>query len=293
MAQDSNSDQPTGPPSADAAAAAKSKPPAAKVAAKAAPVKTKLVKPEAELLPGPDDERLSDAQLKTLGLFQKLKKAPSGEKFRGSIVLRRFRKGTAICRQGQPGSSAFYILTSDDVLALRKHQMESADSAERRETLAAEVAELEQVAARQDADAGPRRVATALLLAGQAARPRPRGVLERIGNLFSSESAPATAARPEAIPNDGPTDIDYATRQAPMHEGEVFGEMSCMTLAPRSATIVADVDCYMLEFLRNIFDQIQKDAGYRESMDKVYQERVLKGHLRRLQFFRDLSDAQL
>ncbi|MCH8047263.1 MAG: 4Fe-4S binding protein [Planctomycetes bacterium] len=289
MAQESDSHKPIqARPAGDAGTA---KPKGAPV--KTPAVKTKVVKPEAELVPGPDDERLSDAQLKTLGLFQKLKKAPSGEKFRGSIVLRRFRQGTAVCRQGQPGSSAFYILTSHDVLALRKHQMEAADSAERRETLAAEVAELEQVAAKQDAAAGPRRVATALLLAGQAVQPRPRGVWERIGDFLTSADTPPSAAAPEAIPNDGPTDIDYATRRAPMHEGEVFGEMSCMTLAPRSATIIADVDCYMLEFLRNIFDQIQKDAGYKEAMDKVYQERVLKGHLRRLQFFRDLSDAQL
>ncbi|MCH8924116.1 MAG: hypothetical protein IIA67_13330, partial [Planctomycetes bacterium] len=300
MAPQSDRDNPAETrPAGDDAGAAKSKPPPAKAAPAKAPAaktkvaKTKVVKPEAELVPGPDDERLSDAQLKMLGLFQKLKKAPSGEKFRGSIVLRRFRKGAAVCRQGQPGSSAFYILTTDDVLALRKHQQESADSAEQRKALAAEVAELEHIVAKQDASAGPRRVATALLLAGQAVRPRPKGILERVGNFFSSEGAPPSADQPESIPNDGPTDIDYATRRAPMYEGEVFGEMSCMTLAPRSATIVADVDCYMLEFLRNIFDQIQKDAGYRETMDKVYQERVLKGHLRRMQFFRDLSDAQL
>jgi CRP-like cAMP-binding protein/Fe-S-cluster-containing hydrogenase component 2 len=300
MAEDSNSDQPTDAQAADADAA-KPTPPAAKPAGKPAPAKnpaakkpaakTKVVKPEAELLPGPEDERLSDAELKTLGLFQKLKKAPSGEKFRESIVLRRFHKGTAICRQGQPGSSAFYILTTGDVLALRKHQIESADSPQRREALSAEVAELEKIAAGQNGDA--RQVASALLLAGQSVRPRPRGFWDRVGDLFSAGSASPSAAQPEAIPNDGPTDIDYATRRAPMHEGEVFGEMSCMTLAPRSATVVADVDCYMLEFLRNIFDQIQKDAGYKASMDKIYQERVLKGHLRRMQFFRDLSDAQL
>ena len=57
--------------------------------------------------------------------------------------------------------------------------------------------------------------------------------------------------------------------------------------------MVADVECYMLEFLRNIFDQVQKDPGYRERMDANYRERVLKNHLRRLDILRDLSDEDL
>ena len=77
-----------------------------------------------------------------------------------------------------------------------------------------------------------------------------------------------------------------------MHEGELFGEMSCMSRAPRSATVVADRDCYMLEMLRNILDIVRKDVGYKEQMDKVYRERVLGGQLRKLSIFADLSDEQ-
>ena len=95
------------------------------------------------------------------------------------------------------------------------------------------------------------------------------------------------------IANDGPIDIDYKTRKGFMFAGDVFGEMSCMTLAPRSATVIAEQDCYVIEFLRSIFDQLQKDVGYREKVDAAYRERVLNGHLRRLQVFEGVDEKLL
>jgi len=76
-------------------------------------------------------------------------------------------------------------------------------------------------------------------------------------------------------------------------EGHVFGEMSCMTLAPRSTTVVLDQDCYVIEFLRNIFDKVQSDAGYRKWADEVYAQRVLGTHLGRLEVFQGLTEPQL
>jgi len=78
-----------------------------------------------------------------------------------------------------------------------------------------------------------------------------------------------------------------------MFEGDVFGEMSCMTLAPRSATVMTDADCYMVEFSRTIFDSIQKDAGYQQRMGKIYEDRVLSSHHSRLEIFHDLSADQI
>jgi CRP-like cAMP-binding protein len=98
--------------------------------------------------------------------------------------------------------------------------------------------------------------------------------------------------RPPSIAIDAPCDVDYETRLATLHEGELFGEMSCMFGSPRSATIVADRDWYYLEMLRNILDAIQGDAGYREEMDRVYKQRVLEHHLRRLSIFNDLTEEQ-
>lgn len=230
-------------------------------------------KPEAELAPRAGDEILRSDELQQFELFANLKKPISVEKFPGSIVLRRFRKGDVICRQGDHGHSAFYVVRGGDMQKL--HALRTSRSGATSSDQAA-------------GDTSSRQVATAYILSGQAkASP---GFLSK---LFSPRSRKVEQVNPQYIPNDGPTDIDYSTRKAAMREGDVFGEMSCMTLAPRSATIVVDEDCYMVEFLRNIFDQMQRDVGYRQKTDALYAERVLSTHLRRLELFQDLSDEQI
>lgn len=234
-------------------------------------------KPEAELAPRPGDEVLRSDELQQFELFAKLKKPISVEKFPGSIVLRRFRKGDVICRQGDRGHSAFYVVRTGDMRKLRA--LRASRGGEDRAAPDEQAAE----------DGSPRQVATAYILSGQA-KASSSGFLSK---WFSRRSPKEVQAHPQFIPNDGPTDVDYATRKAPMHEGDVFGEMSCMTLAPRSASIVVDDDCYMVEFLRNIFDQMQRDVGYRQKTDELYAERVLSTHLRRLELFQHLTDAQV
>ncbi|MDA1051858.1 MAG: 4Fe-4S binding protein [Planctomycetota bacterium] len=237
-------------------------------------------KPAAELAPRAGDEVLHSDELQQFELFANLKKPISVEKFPGSIVLRQFRKGDVICRQGDRGHSAFYIVRREDMQRLRDLR------ASRDAKSATESAKTSDDQATSDASA--RQVATAYILSGQA-----KASSGFLSKLFTRKPRSGRQIRPQFIPNDGPTDIDYATRQAAMREGDVFGEMSCMTLAPRSASIVVDEDCYMVEFLRNIFDQMQRDAGYRQKTDELYAERVLSTHLRRLELFQDLTDEQI
>jgi CRP-like cAMP-binding protein len=274
-----------------------------------------VVNPESDLEDRLGDEELTAEELAQLELFRGLKKPPSFKKFPGSTVMRHYRKGDVICRQGDAGATAFYILTSEDVLQVKQRQLQKArefrEMAQQGEVKASNadqleswLRELEVVVARYEkrvkgpSDSGSgvrsaRQAATAYLVVDLAPKPSRGGFLQKLaGRLFGGGATPADR-RPQFIPNDGPTDISYNSRQAPMYEGEVFGEMSCMTLQPRSATIVADADCYMIEFLRNIFDHIRNDAGYRERMDAVYRERVLSSHLRRLDILRDLSDLEL
>ena len=94
------------------------------------------------------------------------------------------------------------------------------------------------------------------------------------------------------IPIDGPSDIDSETRQAPLYEGELFGEMSCMNRSPRSATVVATGQCYLLEMVRNVLDTLHNDPKYKLRMDAVYRERVLEGHIRQLSLFNELDEAE-
>jgi Fe-S-cluster-containing hydrogenase component 2/CRP-like cAMP-binding protein len=55
---------------------------------------------------------------------------------------------------------------------------------------------------------------------------------------------------------------------------------------------VVERECYMIEMLRNILDQIQDDKAFRAKMDAVYMARVLKDHLRNLSILSDLTDEQ-
>ena len=235
-------------------------------------LKSITVKPEVELELGNGDHLLNSEELAGFELFGGLKKRVSVEKFPGAIVLRRFSSGDVICRQGDAGNSGFYITRSEDVA---KVVGESKAGLGRDTTVP---------------------VAAAILLDNNRRIAATKGWFDKLNPFSKSKSQRSsnTAARtPDLIANDGPVDIDYETRKGFMFAGDVFGEMSCMTLAPRSATVVAEQDCYVIEFLRSIFDQLQKDVGYREKVDAAYRERVLNGHLRRLQVFEGVNDKLL
>jgi CRP-like cAMP-binding protein len=268
------------------------------------------VNPDVVLADRPGDELLTPAQLEQISLFAQLKTRPSLQRFPGAVVLRRYRQGEVIVRQGEAGATAFYILTSEDLLQLRRSQLEAvrqraeqpqegtssawrARLGQRLEYLEQEVRNglrrVESLAGGTDPRSPERQAATAHLLV-DLSRGTPRGVLHRLRSLFARPAAPA--ARPASVPNDGPADIPLDTRRSPMFEGELFGEMSCMSRAPRSATVIADRDCYLLEMLRNILDMVRKDEGYKERTDQVYRTRALDDHLRKLAVFSSLDDGQ-
>src|SRR5437868_12052041 len=80
------------------------------------------VKPPARLERRPGDEELTIEQLKQISLFADLSRPVDLEQFPGTVLLQRFEKGEAICRQNEPGYTAFYILTTKDLMELRQSQ---------------------------------------------------------------------------------------------------------------------------------------------------------------------------
>jgi CRP-like cAMP-binding protein len=256
-----------------------------------------VVNPEASLAARPGDVEPTEKMLGALGVFTSLKKkSPSFAKFPGTCVLRYYRAGEAICRQGEAGGTAFYLLTSADVEALSQQADEGEARADAGSTASRSLQALlkkvrpSATSAPGGASAQPRRLATARLLINVDGRPRvqQRGWLQSLWP--SREDRSQVGARPTMIANDGPADIDYNTRQAALYEGEILGEMSCLTRQPRSATVVVDCDCVVLEFLRNILEQMRGDADYRQKADANYRERVLENHLRKLPLFAVLSE---
>lgn len=259
-----------------------------------------------------DDELLTAGELAELSLFEELKKTPSFQRFPGTTVLRKCPKGRVLVRQGDSGATAFSILSTEDVIELRENQVKSLQEAieakgagtgdgphvyyasasvgELKKILQQhekELVELRQKLKQTDKPPEERHVVTAHLLLSQDSGFRP-GLLHRLGQMFSGRSN-ASRKNPDSIPIDGPSDIDAATKKAPLHESELFGEMSCMNRAPRSATVVAEEDCYLLEMLRNVLDMLHNDPVYKKKLDEVYRARVLDGHVRQLPIFEGLA----
>lgn len=258
--------------------------------------------PEATLDPRPGDETLSPAALKSLSFFADLKRAPTFEKFPGALVLRRYAAGETIVRQGEAGWTAFYILTNADLVKLRetqhaelRHELASLSAADNRhaDLTARDAALEEEIAAagagRPSGEPSRLPVVTAQLdveLSAQSRRPN------FFSRLLQSRGQSRAEIRPEFIPNDASVEIALSTRQALLYEGELFGEMSCMSRVPRSATVVANRDCYLLEMLRNILDQVRRDPNFKEKTDRIYRERALGQQLRRFSIFARLSESE-
>jgi CRP-like cAMP-binding protein len=256
--------------------------------------KQTVLNPPAELEPRPSDVALPYDHFLHFSFFAQMKRKPTVEKFPGTLVLRRFEPGEVLCRQGEAGWTAFYLLTAGDVLALKQWQLGQAASEGEKRSLADEITTLQQTlkTAGSEPAAPARPVATVYLAVPLAPEKSQRGFLRSLIPKALRPARDLAGRRPQYIPIDGPTDVPYDTRKATLYEGELCGEMSCLYGTPRSATMVADTECYALEMLRNILDLVQKDEGYKAKTDEIYKKRVLGIHLRRLSIFSDLTDEQ-
>ena len=269
---------------------------------------------------GSEDELLTADELEVLSIFESLKKAPSFEKFPGSTLLRKCHPGRVLCEQGAAGATAFTILTTRDVLGLREVQIkaiqkELIDRAEvrSREDLHPQYARMTDVELREREQEYLREIEELKPRADELDRPenkdnatlRQRATAHLLVNLDGNAAGGSIWQRatrwltgrrlarslPKWIAIDG-ADVSTTTKMAPLHEADLFGEMSCINRAPRSATVVADEACYMLEMLRNVLDMLHSDPTYKVRMDAVYTQRVLENHIRRLSIFEELNDAE-
>lgn len=253
--------------------------------------------PRADLPPRDGDVLLTDEELLQLSLFAQLKRKPSLDKFPGAMVLRHFRKGDVIYRQGEAGWTAFFILTSDDVLSLSQRQLAPVQRNGERKALVNDVAELAQRVERLKKAPSTddlRTAATSYLAVARTPRAQKTSLENLVRGRGRQMAGPVRNAEERTIyiPVDGPVTRNYDSLRAPLQEGELFGENCCMYRTPRASTVVARRECYVLEILRNILDQIQKDTAYKARSDEVYKKRVLDLDLRKFSIFRDLADAE-
>jgi CRP-like cAMP-binding protein/Fe-S-cluster-containing dehydrogenase component len=168
---------------------------------------------------------------------------------RGAIVKRRFRKGDLICKEGEFGSTAFFILEG-----------------KARVSLSSPIA---HVKTQGGAQGFFKRLTSTLA---------PRAADRR-----------AEEARDRTIPIDASVDLSYENPVAELGPGDLFGEMTCMNFYPRSATVRAESDVVAYEMLRNVLDIMLKNKTFRAQVDQNYRRRALENHLRGVPMFADLS----
>jgi CRP-like cAMP-binding protein/Fe-S-cluster-containing hydrogenase component 2 len=111
------------------------------------------------------------------------------------------------------------------------------------------------------------------------------------------------------IPIDASVDLPRTTPLAWLGPGELFGEMTCRTFQPRSATVRATEDCVLVEMLRVVLDMLVgtrdidaatkastkvkaptfKGTSFKKQLDEKYRERSLVSHLRSVPLFSTLD----
>ena len=167
----------------------------------------------------------------------------------GGVVVRQFDKGDVICRQGDYGSTAFYIDSGEVEIFLEDAQGH----------------------VRTHRSSGGLIKKVTSLLRSKTTHARPGGEDVR-----------------KFIPIDADVDLDAMTPVAKLGHGELFGEASCINNQPRSATVRATKPTIVLEMMRNVLDILRRQKKFRARTDAKYREYALDNHLRTSELFADV-----
>ncbi len=168
---------------------------------------------------------------------------------RGAIVKRRYGAGEIICREGEFGSTAFYIVEGAAKVSISTP--------------------IAHVKTQGGARGFFKRLTSTLV--------------DRREDVRDEET------RDRTIPIDASVDLNYGNPVASLGPGDLFGEMTCLNFYPRSATVRAESEVVAYEMLRNVLDIMMKNKTFRAQIDANYRERALENHLRAVPMFADLS----
>ena len=189
----------------------------------------------------------------------------------GAATRRIFPAGEIVCREGEFGSTAFYVVRGHVEIYL----------------------------------ANP--------LAHVRTKPRGWGITSLMKRMTSALVSGGEERDPVGelgfIPIDASVDLPRLTPLAYLGPGELFGEMTCRTFQPRSATVRATEDCVLVEMLRVVLDMLLgtrdpdaltkattkvraptfKGTSFKKAMDDTYRHRSLVAHLRSVPLFATLD----
>jgi len=217
-----------------------------------------------------------DQLIEYLPALKELPRAQLENWAKGAAVLHRYRKGEIVCEEGEFGSTAYYIVSGT----------------------------------------------VDIFINNPLAHLRTRPVTGFFGRRFKRmksfltndlEDSRAEAHQRQFIGIDADIDLPLQRPLAQLGPGDLFGEMTCRTYQPRSATVQTREPCVMVEMLRVILDMLVgnrqpsdvtkattkvkmptfKGTSFKAELDKKYRERSLSSHLRSVPLFATLSDEFL
>src|SRR6202171_3319353 len=195
---------------------------------------------------------------------------------KGAAVLHRYRKREAVSTEGEFGSTAYYIVSGTVDISINNP-----------------LAHL--------------RTRPAFGLFGRSVA-RMKSFL-----MDDGQDKRAEAHERKFIGIDANIDLPMNKPIAQLGAGELFGEMTCRTFQPRSATVITREPCVMVEMLRVILDMLVgnrqvsdaskatskvkmptfKGTSFKTELDNKYRERSLNNHLRSVPLFATVNEEFL
>ena len=214
-----------------------------------------------------------DELIKYLPALKEVARAQLENWAKGAAVLHHYRKGEIVCTEGEFGSTAYYIVSGSVDVYINNP-----------------LAHL--------------RTRPAFGFLGRSVA-RMKSFLADDG-----EDKRAEAHERKFIGIDANIDLPINKPLAQLGAGELFGEMTCRTYQPRSATVRTREPCVMVEMLRVILDMLVgnrqvsdaskatskvkaptfKGTSFKAEMEKKYRERSLENHLRSVPLFASVGD---
>jgi len=172
---------------------------------------------------------------------------------KGAAVLHRYRKGEIVCEEGDFGSTAFYIVSGSVDIFIHNPLSHL-------------------------------RTRPVIGIFGRS--------MARMKSFLTDDEATTPRAglgASQFIGIDANVDLPINKPLAQLGPGELFGEMTCRTYQPRSATVQAREPCVMIEMLRVILDML---VGNRQVSDLTkatsrVKAPTFKGHRSRLSWTKD------